>query len=93
MVRVHADCVDRDISLGGLDSIDFIGIDTKNFSLIGTLSQASTGRPLLKSDSASSQLVLNGIRVDANALGKRHLPADLFALVWKDAQTTHRSDP
>ena len=93
MVRVDAHCIDRDISLGGLDSIDFIGIETKNFSLIGTLSQASTGRPLLKSDSASSQLALNGIRVDANALGKRHLPADRFALVWKDAQTTHRSDP
>ena len=93
MVRVHADCIDRDIALDGLDSVDFIGIDAENFSLIGPSRQASAGRPLLKSDSASSQLTLNGIRVDADALGTRRLPSDRFALVWKDAQTTHRPDP
>ena len=93
MVRVHADCIDRDIALDGLDSVDFIGIHAENFSLIGPSRQASAGRPLLKSDSASSQLTLNGIRVEADALGTRRLPSDRFALVWKDAQTTHRPDP
>ena len=63
MVRLHADCIDRDISLGGLDSVDFIGIDAEKLCSIGPSRQASAGRPLLKSDSASSQLTLNGIRV------------------------------
>ncbi len=93
MIRVDADCIDRDIALGDLDSVDFIGIDAENFSLIGPSRQASAGRPLLKSDSASSQLTLNGNRVVADALGTRRLPPDRFALVWKDAQTTHRPDP
>ena len=92
MVRLNADCIDRDIALGGLDSVDFIGIDAENFSFIGPSRQASAGRPLLKSDSASSQLTLNGIRVDADALGMRRLSPDRFALVWKDAQKTLRPD-
>ena len=93
MVRVHADCIDRDIALDGLDSVDLIGMDAEKLCSIGPTRQASTAWPLLKSDSASSQLTLNGIRVDADALGTRRLPSDRFALVWKDAQTTHRPDP
>ena len=92
MVWVHANCIDRDIALDSLDSVDFFGIDAEDFSLIGPSRQASAGRPLLKSDSASSQLTLNGIRVDADALGMRRLSPDRFALVWKDAQKTLRPD-
>ena len=92
MVRVNANCIDRDIALDSLDSVDFFGIDAEDFSLIGPSRQASAGRPLLKSDSASSQLTLNGIKVDADALGMRRLSPDRFALVWKDAQKTLRPD-
>ena len=93
MLWVHADRIDSDVAIGRLDSVDFIGIGVENFSLTGPARQASTGRPLLKNDSASPQLLLNGIRVVADAMGMSCLPPDSVALVWKDAQTTHRSDP
>ena len=92
MVWMDADRIDCSKALGGLDAADVIGIGAKNFLLLGAPPQTPAGGPLFKTDSASSQFVLNGIGVAADALREEGLFPDTLIRLWKDAQATHRSD-